>query len=105
MSIGTAVLQTQLKHRLPADFLAEFPQSVSLAYSVIPVIKTLDEPLRSQVRDAFAKSIVVIWQVLIGISGLGFLASLLMKGLPLRSALDEKWAIDNIEGVSDVADK
>ncbi|KAI0337303.1 Mfs1.2 [Trametopsis cervina] len=105
VSIGTAVLQTQLKHRLPAEFLAEFPQGVSLAYSVIPVIKTLDEPLRSQVRDAFAKSIVVIWQVLIGISGLGFLASLLMKGLPLHSALDEKWAIDNIEGVSDVVDK
>ncbi|KAI0337292.1 Mfs1.2 [Trametopsis cervina] len=104
VSIGTAVLQTQLTHRLPAEFLAEFPQGVSLAYSVIPVIKTLDEPLRSQVRDAFAKSIVVIWQVLIGISGLGFLVSLLMKGLPLHSALDEKWAIDMNETAREARD-
>ena len=88
------MLQTQLSHRLPADFVQHFPGGVAIAYSAIPVIPTLDEPLRTQVRVAFADSIRVIWLVLIGIAALGLLSSVFMKGLPLHTQVDESWGID-----------
>lgn len=89
------MLQTQLKKRLPADFLTTVPGGVSLAFALIPAIPTLDEPLRSEVQDAFARSIAVIWQVMIGISGAGLVASLLMKGLPLHTEVDRKWGLQD----------
>ncbi|EKM52295.1 uncharacterized protein PHACADRAFT_176318 [Phanerochaete carnosa HHB-10118-sp] len=94
VTIGTAVLQTQLTHRLPAAFLAQFPGGVSLAYAAIPAIRTLDEPLKQEVRVAFAQSLRVVWEVSIGIAGLGLLSTLLMKGLPLHTQIDEKWALE-----------
>ena len=39
----------------------------------------------------------MIWQVLTGISGLGLLCSLPMKGLPLHTQVDEKWGMDGKE--------
>ena len=45
-------------------------------------------------RDAFAKGIKVIWQVMIAVAGLGLLSSLLMKALPLHTQLDESWGIE-----------
>ena len=94
ITIGTAVLQTQLGHRLPAEFLEKFPGGVAIAYSAIPVIPSLPEPFRSEVRKAFADSIAVVWQVMIGITAIGLLASLLMKGLPLHTSVDETWGME-----------
>lgn len=94
VTIGTAVLQTQLTKRLPAEFLEAFPQGVAIAYSVIPTIPSLEEPLRTQVRIAFADSIAVVWRVLLGIAGMGFLASLAMKSLPLHTQVDEQWGLE-----------
>ena len=95
MTIGTAVLQTQLTHRLPADFVSTIPGggNVALAYSLIPVIPTLQGSLRTEVQDAYAKSIAVIWQVMIGVSGIGLIASLFMKGLPLHTQTDKQWGL------------
>lgn len=104
MTIGTAVFQTQLKKQLPAEFLAQLPSGVDLSYSVIPVIPTLREPFRSQVEEAYALSISVIWQVMIGVAGIGLLASLMMKGLPLHTQVDRKWGLnDGPEGPSEPA--
>ena len=36
----------------------------------------------------------MIYQVLIGIAGLGFLISLPMKALPLHTQVDERWGMD-----------
>lgn len=88
------MLQTQLSSRLPPTFLEQFPQGVAIAYSVVPVIPTLPEPLRTEVRVAFADSISVIWDVMAGIAGMGLLASLAMKGLPLHTELDERWGLE-----------
>ncbi|KIP03761.1 hypothetical protein PHLGIDRAFT_77024 [Phlebiopsis gigantea 11061_1 CR5-6] len=93
ITVGVAVLQTQLTARLPPDFLAEFPQGVAVAYNIIPVVPSLEEPLRTQVREAFADSLAVIWRVMTGIAGLGLLSSLGMKGLPLHSQVDERWGL------------
>ena len=94
VTIGTAVVQTQLSHRLPADFVEHFPGGVAIAYSAIPAIPTLPEPLRSQVRAAFGDSLVVLWQVMTGIAAIGLVASLFMKGLPLHTQVDESWGIE-----------
>ena len=100
VTIGGAILQTQLIKRLPPDFIAQFPGGVAVAYSAIPVIGHLEEPLRSIVREAFAESVIVIWQVLIGIAGIGFLACAGMKALPLHTQVDERWGLDGETGPS-----
>ena len=101
VSIGTAVLQTQLAKRLPEAFTTDFPQGVSIAYSAIPAIPTLHEPVQSQVRQAFAESLSMLWQVLLGITGVGLLASVFMRGLQLSREVDKKWGLDDTdEGMS-----
>ena len=87
------MLQTQLKKRLPIAFLSQLPGGVSIAFSAIPAIGDLPEPARSEVRQAFAESVTVIWQVMTGIAGIGLVASLAMKGLPLHTEVDEKWGM------------
>ncbi|GJE93651.1 MFS general substrate transporter [Phanerochaete sordida] len=94
ITIGTAVLQTQLTKRLPSDFIAQVPGGVSLAFSLIPVVPTLSEPFRDEVKVAFAESLATIWQVTAGIGAIGLFASLAMEGLPLTSEVDSKWALD-----------
>ncbi|KAJ6550611.1 iron permease [Mycena vulgaris] len=94
VTLGGTVLQNELKKRLPAAFSVQFPGGTAIAYSIIPLIPTLPEPLKSEIRIAFAQSLRVVWQVLIGVSGLGLLASLAMKRLPLHTEVDQKWGID-----------
>ena len=65
-----------------------------MAYAAIPAIKTLPQPLRDEVRDAFARSISIIWQVMAGISGIGLLACPFMRALPLTGQVDEKWGLE-----------
>ena len=100
VTIGTAVLQTQLGKRLPDEFVAQFPDGVAIAFSAIPIIGDLPHPLRDEVREAFAGSISVIWEVMCGIAGMGFLASLFMEDLPLHTAVDEKWALEDTQDES-----
>lgn len=94
VTIGTAVLQTQLGKKLPADFIEKFPGGVAIAYSAIPIIPSLPEPFRSEVRKAFADSLAVIWQVMIGVGAIGLLSCFFMKALPLHTSVDEKWGIE-----------
>lgn len=94
-TIGSTILQTQLKKKLPAEFLAQFPGGISLSYAAIPLISTLPEPLLGEVRAAFADSVDVIWQVMIGITALGLLACPLMKALPLHTQIDERWGLQD----------
>ncbi|KAL6299612.1 iron permease [Sparassis latifolia] len=101
VTIGGTVLQNELKKKLPPAFTQEFPEGSAIAYSIIPLIPTLQEPLKSEVQLAFATSLRVVWQVLIGIAGLGFLFSLFMKHLPLHTSVDETWALEGSDGAGD----
>ena len=69
ITIGGAILQNQLENHLPPAFVSELPSGVGLAFSAIPLISSLQEPLRSQVRTAFGDGFAVIYQVLAGIVG------------------------------------
>lgn len=42
---------------------------------------------------AFADSLAVLWEVMIGIAVLGLLSVLLMRELPLQNVLDEEWGL------------
>ncbi|KAF8520682.1 MFS general substrate transporter [Gautieria morchelliformis] len=97
VTIGGAILQNELRHRLPEAFLSQFPQGVAITYAVIPQIRDLPEPLKDEVRQAFVDSLRLIWNVMAGISGLGLLSTLLMKGLPLHATTDEAWALKEKE--------
>lgn len=53
-----------------------------------------EEPVKTQVRVAFAESIKTIWQVMLGIACLGFVVSLAIKSLPLTMETDENWGME-----------
>ena len=91
------MLQNELQHKLPSDFVSQFPGGTGIAYAVIPLISSMEQPLRGEVQKAFAGSLSVIWRVLIGVGGLGLLASLPMKRLPLHTEIDKDWGIMDSE--------
>ncbi|THH19084.1 hypothetical protein EW146_g2001 [Bondarzewia mesenterica] len=101
ITIGGTILQNELRKRMPAQFLSEFPEGTAIAYATMPLISELSEPLKTEVRVAFADSLKVIWQVLVGVAGLGLLSSLMMKHLPLHTAVDKDWGLKENNG-SDV---
>ncbi|CAK5284764.1 unnamed protein product [Mycena citricolor] len=102
VTVGGSILQNQLQRHLPAAFLAQFPPGSEIAYSIIPVIKTLPEPLQTEVRAAFARSLQTVWWATTGIAGLGLLFSLLMKPYPLHTAVDRDWGMEGTQSGRDV---
>ncbi|OSC99593.1 iron permease [Trametes coccinea BRFM310] len=97
ITVGATVLQNQLRSRLPGDFLASLPQGAEIAYSIIPQVPGLAEPLKDQVRNAFADSLKVLWEVMIAISGVGFLSAFLMREIPMQRSVDEAWGLEEKE--------
>ncbi|KIJ59634.1 hypothetical protein HYDPIDRAFT_100308 [Hydnomerulius pinastri MD-312] len=93
VTIGSTVIQNELAKRLPSAFTSGIPEGSGLAYALIPELPLLPPQLLSEVEEAFAGSLTVMWQVLVGIAGLGLLCSIPMKGLPLTSSLDEEWTL------------
>lgn len=54
----------------------------------------LEEPLRTQVRVAFASSMQTLWLVMIGIAGAGFLSVFFMKEVAMGSKQDAVYGIN-----------
>ncbi|KAJ3001773.1 hypothetical protein NUW54_g6220 [Trametes sanguinea] len=94
VTIGATILQNELKRRLPAAFLQQFPDGIEIAYAAIPIIPDLDEPLRREVRVAFAQSMATIWKVLTGISAAGFLSVLLLREIPMQTYTDDQFGLE-----------
>jgi hypothetical protein len=89
-------LQNELKTKLPASFIAQFPRGVEIAFSSIPIIPTLSSSLKDEVRHTFGGALKVVWRALFGISIVGFLFSLGMRQLELHSELDEDWGRSDV---------
>ena len=109
VSIGGAILQNELVKHLPPEILTSLlgngradSSNINLAYSIIPIIHTLEEPLKHRVRMAFADSLDVIWKTMTGVVGMGLLVSFMMRDVPMHQYVDEKWDIaeGNIGGGS-----
>ncbi|KAF7315420.1 MFS domain-containing protein [Mycena indigotica] len=94
IAIGGTILQNELKRRLPAEFIGQFPAGAEIAYYSIPSIRFLEQPLRTQVEYAFEDSMAVIWRVMAGICGAGLVVSLFMKEVPMATAVDESYALE-----------
>ncbi|EIW57898.1 iron permease [Trametes versicolor FP-101664 SS1] len=95
VAISASILQNELKTRLPAEFVARFPAGIEIAYAAIPVIRTLDEPLRTEVRIAFAESMAVVWKAMIGFSAAGFLTLFLLREVPMQKHTDETYGLQD----------
>lgn len=61
------------------------------------------EPLRSQIRAAYSDSLRPLWFVLLGLAGIGLLASWLMRALPLTASLDTDWGLRDEEKQDNLA--
>ncbi|POY73434.1 hypothetical protein BMF94_3772 [Rhodotorula taiwanensis] len=97
ISVGTTALGNQLEKNLPVEFARSIGKA-SNAIAAIPYIDKLEEPLRSQVRAAFADSLKVVWQTCIGVVGFCCVLSLFMKSLPLATTTDEEnWGLKDRE--------
>ncbi|GAA6063797.1 hypothetical protein JCM10212_005960 [Sporobolomyces blumeae] len=109
ISVGSSVLQNRLNKTLPSDVVANLGGGGGaggggeIAFAAIPLIKNLPEPVRSQVREAFADSTRTIWQVMIGVAGLALVVALTFKSIPLSKEKDEAWGLadDEAEKKSD----
>jgi len=93
-AVGGAIMQNELKRKLPASFLEQFPQGAEIAFATIPVIPTLEEPFRDEVRKAFAESLSVVWWVILAIAIAGSLCTIGMEQLQLHTEVDEDWGAD-----------
>ena len=91
VTAGGAILQNELKNKLPASFLTQFPQSMEIAFETIPIIPSLKQPLRDEVRNTFGIALKVVWQVVLGISIAGMLFNIGLKQLELHTNIDEDW--------------
>lgn len=98
ITIASTILQNELKKKLPADFVSQFADGAEIAYAAIPIIGSMQEPLRSEVRDAFAQSMAVIWKTMIGISGAGILTLFFLKEVPMNAHTDEAYGLSAAEG-------
>ncbi|EJD48197.1 hypothetical protein AURDEDRAFT_162668 [Auricularia subglabra TFB-10046 SS5] len=78
ITIGSTVLQNELSSRLPSAFLE-----------------------RAQVQEVFAGSLGVLWQVMIGLAGLGFLSLLMMKELGMGTNVDGRFGLGRRDKVPD----
>ncbi|TCD70608.1 hypothetical protein EIP91_002638 [Steccherinum ochraceum] len=103
IAIGATILQNELSRRLPDAFLAEIAagntgsasSSAQLAYSIIPIIRTLPEPLKHEVRVAFADGVSRIWIVMTALGAAGLASSFLMRDVPMQKIVDPKWVLEN----------
>ncbi|KAF8258823.1 major facilitator superfamily domain-containing protein [Lactarius quietus] len=96
VTVGGTILQNELKKKLPASYLAEFPQGVELAFAMIPSIRTLEQPLKDEVRKTFGEALKVVWQAVLGIAIAGFVSSLGMRQLQLHTNMDQDWGRKDI---------
>ncbi|KAJ3487811.1 hypothetical protein NLI96_g3281 [Meripilus lineatus] len=94
ITISSTILQNELNKTLPPEFISQFPAGLELAYAAIPQIRTLPEPLRTEVRVAFADSMSLVWKVMVGISGLGVLSLLLLKEVEMNSHMDDSYGLE-----------
>jgi len=102
--LGASILQNQLGKHLPADFIQNLPNGgsgVGLTFSTIPLIRTLPEPLKTQVREAFGESLRVVWKALFALAVIGLMASVLVKEVPMRGLVNGKWVLEGENASSD----
>lgn len=93
VTISATILQNELKRKLPQAFLQTLDGGAEIAFAVIPALPHLDEPLRTEVREAFAESLATIWRVMAGVCAAGFVAVVLMREVPMPTYTDDQYGL------------
>ncbi|TFK85289.1 hypothetical protein K466DRAFT_601302 [Polyporus arcularius HHB13444] len=65
VTIGGAMLQNELQTRLPQVIQDSLPGINSIAYAIVSLITSLEDPDKDIVRKAFARSLVTLWRMVI----------------------------------------
>ncbi|KDR66677.1 hypothetical protein GALMADRAFT_232386 [Galerina marginata CBS 339.88] len=95
VTVGGAILQNELKRRLPGSILSQIHDSEGqLAYSIVPLVRTLPPNLKFVAENAFLDSLRILWITLTACCAVGLLCFVWTKNYPLRQTVDGKWAID-----------
>ena len=76
---------------MPSSFIEQFPQGVEIAFATIPVIPTLEQPFKDEVRNTFAEALKVVWQFTLATGIAGSLCTIGMRQLQLHTEIDEDW--------------
>lgn len=97
VAIGGAILQNELYTNLPPSAVFQPNDGGQISYTLIPLIPTMPEPLRAQVKHAFYESLRPVWIAMEALCGLGFLSFIAMKDIPLRKTVDKKWGVQGAE--------
>ena len=103
ISISATILQNRLAALLPPAFLARIPPGHDISYSAIPLIPALPEPLRAEVRAAFADALRLVWWVLLGVCALGLVSVGMQRQVALHAKMDERFGMEGKEGKDGVA--
>ncbi|SCZ89118.1 BZ3500_MvSof-1268-A1-R1_Chr1-1g00969 [Microbotryum saponariae] len=93
ISLGASILQNELSRHLPPEVVSSHFANAKYAYSAIPDIHLLPEPVQLHVRRAFAQSLRTVWIVMIGLSGITFILSCFIEDVPLTTETDENWGV------------
>lgn len=93
ITIATTILRNQLKEKLPVEFTNTLPADIDVTFSAISQISGLTEPVKSQVRKAFADSLSVVWKVMIGISLAGMISNLALQEIPMNTITDDNYGL------------
>jgi hypothetical protein len=98
LPLSSTILTNQLPKRLPSAFISQLASRGvpvgELAYAAIPFIAPLPEPLRDQVREAFALSIRTIWISMSAVVCIGLAANFWIKTYGLNMAMDGDWGLE-----------
>ncbi|KAJ7764695.1 major facilitator superfamily domain-containing protein [Mycena metata] len=93
ITISASILQNVVKRQFPARFIKQLPAGSQFAFAAVSRIAALPEPMQREVRVAFGNGIDAIYQVMIAFAGLGFLCVFFMKEVPMRSNVDQTFAL------------
>ncbi|KIO28004.1 hypothetical protein M407DRAFT_22771 [Tulasnella calospora MUT 4182] len=97
VTIGATILQNELKRKLPQSFVEALTSAgghgVEFSYAAIPAIRVLEEPVKTQVKEAFASSLRIVWLVMAALAALGTVTVFGMKELRLHEVTDEDWGL------------
>ncbi|KAL7277412.1 hypothetical protein ACG7TL_009274 [Trametes sanguinea] len=92
-SISGTIFQNRLHALLPTEFLTRLPHDQDVTYSGIPLIPGLEEPLRDEVRAAFADSVRLVWYICLGLCAAGFVSVAMQKHVPLHAKMDDRFGM------------
>ncbi|TFK39902.1 MFS general substrate transporter [Crucibulum laeve] len=97
VALGGTILQNALQEDLPRSLLTQYSDGAQIAYSIVPTIPGMAQPLKSEVQTAFVRGFRVLWIAIEIFCAVGILSIFVMKDIPLRKTVDKRWGLNREE--------